>query len=440
MKSKNILFITWDGPQTSYMEGLFMPIFQEIAKRGDYQFHVVQFTWADAQKIAHTKAAADQMGITYSAWPVLRKPNVAIGSLLTVLSSAGKIKKYIRENNIHIVMPRSTFPAMIVNQINFPFASRALFPFRGLRGASFFPFRGLRGSAFFPFRGLRGGKVPFRGFRGKLIFDADGLPIEERIDFAGLKKESFQYKLMKSAETKMLKSADAVITRSQKAIDIHIAHIGESFRSKFSVVFNGRDKDVFAYQPHLREEVIQELGLKDELLFVYAGSLGPQYCLTEMLEIFQAYAETREAKFLILTGNTAFAEQNIPSELKPHVILKSVPAEKVSFYLNGGDVAFGLRKPTFSMQGVAPIKLGEYLLCGLPVIASKGIGDTEKILENFEECYLYDHSIGLLPQIAQIKNFVEKAIFVDRNNIAEKAQHYFSLEAAAESYLKALNN
>ncbi len=459
---KNLLFITWDGPQTSYMEGLFMPIFQEIAKRGDYQFHVIQFTWAEDKKIAHTQAAADKMGITYAAWPVLRKPNISIGSLLTVLTSAGKIKKYIRENNIHIVMPRSTFPAMIVNQINSPFASRALFPFRGLRGASFFPFRGLRGSAFFPFRGLRGasffpfrglrgsaffpfrglrgGKVPFRGFRGKLIFDADGLPIEERIDFAGLKKESFQYKLMKSAETKMLKSADAVITRSQKAIDIHIAHIGESYRSKFSVVFNGRDKNVFDYQPPLREEVRQELGLKDELLFVYAGSLGPQYCLNEMLEIFQAYAENHLAKFLILTGNTEFAEQNIPSELKEHIILKSVPAEKVSFYLNGGDVAFGLRKPTFSMQGVAPIKLGEYLLCGLPVIASKGIGDTEKILENFEECYLYDHSVGLLPQIDQIKNFVEKAIFADRNNIAQKAQHYFSLEAAAESYLKAIKN
>lgn len=427
---KNLLFITWDGPQTSYMEGLFMPIFQEIAKQGDYKFHVVQFTWADAKKIAHTQEAAHKMGITYAAWPVLRKPNVSLGSLLTVLTSAGKIKKYIRENNIHIVMPRSTFPAMIVNQINFPFASRALFPFRGLRGASFFPFRGLRGA----------GKVPFRGFRGKLIFDADGLPIEERIDFAGLKKESFQYKLMKSAETKMLKCADAVITRSQKAIDIHIAHIGESYRSKFSVVFNGRDKNVFAYQPTIREKVRKELGLKDEFLFVYAGSLGPQYCLNEMLEIFQAYAEKRATKFLILTGNTEFAEQNIPTELKPHVILKSVPSEKVSFYLNGGDVAFGLRKPTFSMQGVAPIKLGEYLLCGLPVIASKGIGDTEKILENFEECYLYDHSIGLLPQIAHLKNFVEKVIFANRNNIAEKAQDYFSLEAAAESYIKAITN
>ncbi|MCW4450791.1 hypothetical protein OK344_01045 [Kaistella sp. BT6-1-3] len=393
---KNLLFITWDGPQTSYMEGLFMPIFQEIAKRGYYQFHVIQFTWADAQKIAHIQAAADEMGITYTAWPVLRRPNVSIGSLLTVLTSSAKIKKYIRENNIHMVMPRSTFPAMIVNQI---------------KNKSF-----------------------------KLIFDADGLPIEERIDFAGLKKESFQYKLMKSAETKMLKSADAVISRSQKAIDIHTTHIGESYRSKFSVVFNGRDKNVFAYRPHLREEVRQELGLKDELLFVYAGSLGPQYCLNEMLQIFQAYAEKREAKFLILTGNIEFAEQNIPTELKAHVILKSVPSEKVSFYLNGGDVAFGLRKPTFSMQGVAPIKLGEYLLCGLPVIASKGIGDTENILENFEECYLYDHSIGLLPQTEQIKNFVEKAIFANRNNIAQKAQDYFSLEAAAESYIKAITN
>ena len=393
---KNLLFITWDGPQTSYMEGLFMPIFQEIAKRGAYQFHVVQFTWADAQKIAHTQAAANQMGITYTAWPVLRKPNVSTGSLLTVLTSSAKIKKYIRENNIHMVMPRSTFPAMIVNQI---------------KNKSF-----------------------------KLIFDADGLPIEERIDFAGLKKESFQYKLMKSAETKMLKCADAVITRSQKAIDIHIAHIGESYRSKFSVVFNGRDKNIFAYRPHLREEVRKELGLKDELLFVYAGSLGPQYCLNEMLEIFQAYAEKRAAKFLILTGNTEFAEQNIPTELKPHVILKSVPSEKVSFYLNSGDVAFALRKPTFSMQGVAPIKLGEYLLCGLPVIASKGIGDSENILENFEECYLYDHSIGLLPQTEQIKNFIEKAIFANRNKIAQKAQDYFSLEAAAESYIKAIKN
>jgi len=391
---KNLLFITWDGPQTSYMEGLFMPIFHGIAKVDDVKFHVLQFTWADDSKINHTKNTAQKMGIKYSALPIIRKPNVSVGSLLTVFTSSGKIKKYIKENNIDIVMPRSTFPAMMVNQIK------------------------------------------NRNF--KVIFDADGLPIEERIDFAGLKKDSFQYKLMKSAETKMLKNADAVITRSDKAIDVHINNIGEDNRHKFSVVFNGRDKDIFELNNDSRLDARKELRLENEFLFVYAGSLGPQYCFPEMLEIFKIYSQKNKSKFLILTGNTEFAEQNIPKDLQSNIILKSVKSDEVPFYLNAADSAFALRKPTFSMQGVAPIKLGEYLLCGLPVIASKGIGDTDGILENFKECYLYDHTISLDSQKELMTGFLEKSIFADRTNIADKAKAYFSLEAAAESYIKAI--
>ena len=401
---KNLLFITWDGPQTSYMEGLFMPIFQEIAKNEDLKFHILQFTWADEKKINQIKNVAEKMGIQYSAFPIIRKPNVSFGSLLTVFTSSNKIKKYIEKNSIDIIVPRSTFPAMMVNQI------------------------------------LAVGKVPFRGFRGKLIFDADGLPIEERIDFAGLKKGSFQYKLMKATETKMLKNADAVITRSQKAIDVHIQNIGEQHRNKFSVVLNGRDKNKFTKDDSSRTLAREELGIASEFLFVYAGSLGPQYCFPEMLEIFKKRSDKNNSKFLILTGNVDFAKQNIPIELQSNIILKSVKSDEVPFYLNAGDVAFALRQPSFSMQGVAPIKLGEYLLCGLPVIASKGIGDTDDILKNFQECFLYDHSLGLDIQAESINHFLEKAIFADKNNIAVNAQDYFSLEASAESYQIVLRN
>lgn len=403
--SKNILFITWDGPQTSYMEGLFMPIFQVIAKKNDVKFHVLQFTWADNKKINHTREVAQKMGITYSALPILRKPTVSLGSLLTVFTSSRKIKKYIQDNKIDIVMPRSTFPAMMINQII---------------GSDKLEKKGLRGNC-------------------KIIFDADGLPIEERIDFAGLKKDSFQYKLMKSTETKMLKNADAVITRSQKAVQIHINNIGEENREKFSVVFNGRDKNLFKLDSDVRHQARQDLGLKNEFLFVYAGSLGPQYCLPEMLEIFKNHTTTNNSKFLILTGNTAFAEQNMPEELKGKIILKSVKSEEVPFYLNTANLAFALRQTSFSMQGVAPIKLGEYLLCGLPVIASKGIGDTDSILAHFPECYLYDHNLGLQAQQEKISNFLENAIFADKNKIAATAQEHFSLDAAAQSYIKAIN-
>lgn len=391
---KNLLFITWDGPQTSYMEGLFMPIFQEITKTSEVKFHILQFTWADQEKINQTQKFAEKMGIHYTALPISRKPTVSIGSLLTVFISANKIKKYIKENKIDIVMPRSTFPAMMVNRIK------------------------------------------QKNF--KLIFDADGLPIEERIDFAGLKRNSFQYRIMKSAETKMLKNADAVITRSQKAIEIHLKNIGEEYREKFSVVFNGRDQNKFKWSDSARAEARKKLGLDTEFVFVYAGSLGPQYCFAEMLEIFANHLKNKKSKFLILTGNIDFAKQHLPKELQSEIILKSVTSDEVPFYLGAADLAFALRQPSFSMQGVAPIKLGEYLLCGLPVIASKGIGDTETILEQFEACYLYDHGNSLAEQNASLLAFAENTIFADRNKIRETAQQFFSLEAAAESYIRVL--
>lgn len=410
MKKHKILFITWDGPQTSYMEGLFMPIFEKISKMENIQFHVIQFTWADETKIKLVQEKAKEMGIIYTVFPILRKPIASLGSIITVKNSVGKIKRYIQENQIDIVMPRSTFPAMMVNSI---------------KNGNF-----------------------------KIIFDADGLPIEERLDFSGLKKDSFQYKWMKSAETEMLKSADAVITRSQKAIDIHVEKIGESYRSKFSVVFNGRNKNQFKQDDSLREVARQELGLENELLFVYAGSLGLQYCLEEMLQIFNAWnqhisnkppdilspshSEPVEGKFLILTGNTEFAHSNIPEELKSNILIKSVKSGEVPSYLNAADLAFALREPSFSMKGVAPIKLGEYLLCGIPTIASKGIGDTEEILRQFEECFLWDHNLNLKDKFPEIMNFIENTTFADRKKIMEKATDYFSLEAASKSYLKVL--
>lgn len=388
---KNLLFITWDGPQTSYMEGLFMPIFQKISERENIRFHVMQFTWADEIRSSSIRQTAEKMGIHYTTEKVYRKPVASLGSFLTIQSGAKKIKQYIEANQIDIVMPRSTFPAMMVN---------------GIKNRKF-----------------------------KLVFDADGLPIEERVDFSGLKRSSLMYKWMKAAETKMLGNADAVITRSEKAINIHLANIGEAYRDKFSVVFNGRNAEKFSVSEEWREKARKELGVQDEVVFVYAGSLGPQYCMEEMLEIFRI---SERAKFLILTGNPEFAEKHIPEDLRERIEVKKVPSDEVPYWLNAGDIAFGLRQPAYSMQGVAPIKLGEYLLCGIPVIASKGIGDSETILQEFENCYLYSHDEELQAHLPAIKEFTEKATFADRSAIREKALTYFSLEAAAESYIEAI--
>lgn len=386
-----LLFITWDGPQTTYMEGLFMPIFHEISKRKNIEFHIIQFTWGDAEKTNIVKKAAENLGIYYNAFKIHRKPNVVLGSFFTLFTASSKVEKYIIQNKIDVVMPRSTFPAYMVNHI--------------------------------------------KNKKFKIIFDADGLAIEERVDFSGLKKNSFQYNFLKSTENQMLKNANAILTRSQKAVEIHLQNIGENFRNKFSVVKNGRNKNHFSINSNSRNQARSQLDIHQEFLWIYAGSLGPQYCYNNMLKLLQIKPES---KLLILTGNAEYAKANTPKDLQDKVIIKSVKVDEVPFWINTADVAVAFRKPTYSMKGVAPIKLGEYLLCGIPSIASKGIGDTEEILQNFSQCYLYDHHISFENQINDLLAFSEKAKFADKENIRNEAEKYFSLEAAAESYIKAL--
>lgn len=374
-----------------------MPIFFEISRKKDITFHIIQFSWTDQSKHSHLKQLAQKYGFIYTQYPVLRKPNISFGALLTVAGAKKKIAKYLIRNNIDVVMPRSIFPAMMLNSLS-------------------------RGNI-------------------KMIYDADGLAIEERVDFLGMKKSSLQYKFLTSMERKMIVRADVVITRSQKANDIHISNIGTKFRHKFFVVNNGRDTALFHRSEQYRISARNELGIKeDETLFVYGGSLGNQYCLTEMLNIFEGYLKQYKARFLILTGDFEYLEATIPQALLPFVIYRTVNYERVPYFLNAGDLAFALRKPTFSMQGIAPIKLGEYLLCGLPVIASKGIGDTEDYFKFFEDCYLFDHTLSLESQYENIIDFIKKAKKCNKSKIASKAISFFSLEAAAESYIKAFDS
>jgi len=394
MIKKNLLFITWDGSQTSYMEGLFMPIFKEISAHEAISFHVIQFTWGTKERTQITSRFAENLGIKYTSFKINRKPVAIIGSLFSILKGIGFVKNYIREHNIDIVMPRSTMPAIMVNRI--------------------------------------------KNINIKIIFDADGLPLEERIDFAGLSRNSKQYLWFKAEETKMLKNADGVITRSHRSVDFHLKTIGVSYKNKFNVVFNGRNSTFFKPNREEKTHTRTELGISDnDKVFVYCGSLGPQYGWNEMTMIFENYLNNHSnAFFLILTGSPSFAENNLSDSIKKNTIIKSVAFDEVPKYLNVADVAFAFREPRLSMQGVAPIKLGEYLLMNLPTIASAGIGDTEAILKTAPNCLLFYHDN---PEMISITNhFLENLSSVKEDEIRKFGLVYFSIEKSAESYIQAL--
>ena len=276
-------------------------------------------------------------------------------------------------------------------------------------------------------------------FNFKVLFDADGLPLEERVDFSGLSRKSNQYRFFKKEENKMLLNADGVITRSQKAISIHLQSINYKTPEKFSVVLNGRNIDFFKPNNSMKIQLRVELNIqKKAKVFVYCGSLGPQYGWDEMMSIFQKYQQKHtDATFLILTGNVEYAQQRIPVTLTKKIIVKKAPFEEVPKYLNIADVAFAIREPKFSMQGVAPIKLGEYLLMGIPTIASAGIGDSEALMKQVPNSFLFHHDKP--GAIDDALSFVENLSEVNHQKIRECGIAFFSIEKSAESYTLALN-
>ena len=271
----------------------------------------------------------------------------------------------------------------------------------------------------------------------KIVFDADGLPLQERVDFLGRNPEGTVLSWLKKQETYCLKSADRVLTRSQKAIDIHLITLRHADRSKFFVISNGRNPTFFTPDAFQRKEIREQMGVGEgDCLWIYSGTLGPEYELADMLSLFSGYRKIHSgSQFLILTRNLAFFQSIVP-EGPPHgVTVKQVSFEFIPRYLSAADIGISLRKPAKSLAGLAPIKLGEYLIMGLPVVSTVGIGDSEKLLVDKSFCYLYGKENGdpesLFQWIADTKS-------INRSEIRDFGIRQFGLQNSIRQYLEAL--
>jgi hypothetical protein len=394
-----VLFVTWDGPQVTYLESLFLPIFVRLARDG-ITFQVLQFTWGDAERIARARQACEEAGFGYQAVSVWRRPRAA-GAMLTALAGARHVKKAVQANHIDVVMSRSTLPALATI-------------------------------------------MALRDSQCRMVFDADGLPLDERVDFAGQPPSGLAHRLLRDVEAQAVRRADVVLTRSSKAIEILQARAGAGTSAdKFHVVTNGRDAERFKPADAAGSaKVRQNLGLTiDSPLIVYAGSMGPQYCMVEMLRLFALLRNRRpDAHLLVLTGSPESLQPALDTYSPPNgcITVLTVPAQVVPEYLGCSDLGLALRQPSFSMQAVAPIKLGEYLLCGLPVVATAGIGDTEAISA---DAGMLLHRMDDAELKVAADWFID-AVLPQRENYRKSSRAVglsrFSLEASAVSYQNAL--
>ncbi len=277
----------------------------------------------------------------------------------------------------------------------------------------------------------------------KLIFDMRGLMIDELVSKRTWTESSVVVRILRFLERRCILSSDEIVVVSDKFREhvMQLAYVQLS-KKKISIesIPNCVEAERFEISLEVKEKLTTSLNLRDRYVLVYSGSLASWQCSDEVL-MFLSLCLRREPKAFLL-----IVTYDDETELMRHVerygikqsdykIVHSAP-EDVPKHLSLGRIGILFRREELLNTVSSPIKFGEYLAAGVPVLISHGVGDTEDIVKK--------HNVGIVVEgltEPSLQNASKAAVDFFRMNrvgvddVCRKvASHYFSLQVACEKY------
>lgn len=279
-------------------------------------------------------------------------------------------------------------------------------------------------------------------FNVKFIFDMRGLWVDERVDGNLWKKESKLYKIGKIFEKFYLLNADEIVTLTQKSKEVikNFPYMKDN-NTPITVIPTCTDLEIFHTDKsgNIPDKFKQKL--QNRFVVTYIGSLGTWYMINEMIDFFKVLKQKKENScFLILTKDDPNELINILNKknIDPQdYIINFVPYNQVPEWLKYTDIGIFFCKICFSKIGSCATKMGEYLACGVPVIFSTGIGDSDDIIKDNNVGYIIndftqeEYEKALLNIINLIEN--DKDL---KKRCYNLAYNYFNLQLGVKKYLE----
>lgn len=244
----------------------------------------------------------------------------------------------------------------------------------------------------------------FSARKPKLLFDIRGFFPEEYTDAGIWPQNGLLYRSAKKIEKWLMTEADGFVVLTQKARDILFPDIrpgaagrddNESLTRAGSSDPAARPIEVIpccvdfehrfaADRDELRERFRRQMNIEDRFVFVHAGALGGLYLTNEIADFLQTALERDRKTFAL------FLTQSDPRLIVPllrergfsdgdYFVGKVSPAE-IPGYLCASDAGLSFVKAGYATQSRSPTKIPEYLACGLPIVANRGVGDVDKLV------------------------------------------------------------
>lgn len=391
MMNHRVLHVSYDGLLEPLGEAQLVPYVEGLARHG-FEIRVLSFEkpghLADRSRCDAMRRRLSASGVAWRARRYHKRPTVP-ATLLDVLVGAAEIQRWSR---------RCRAPRLL-----------------HLRG--YVP--GLMA--------LLGGRL--RGT--KLVFDTRSFMVDERIQSGMWAAGSAVARVARTIERRLLSTADAVAVVSRAGARRLPALARGAAPTKIRVIPPCVDLERF--RPTENQAARKaELGLRPSAVIVHSGALSTWYLAEYTFQVGMEFARRSGGTFLVLTHETEFA-RSLSTRLGAGAIVRRVEHADMPRWLGACDAGLAVVRPDPAKQGSMPVKLGEYLACGLAAAATGCVGDVEQHLDGSPVALAFDPQSERPEGIAG--RLLAAAARPDRAGAARAlAERLYSLERGVEAY------
>jgi glycosyltransferase involved in cell wall biosynthesis len=397
---KKILYLSYTGMTDPLGQSQVLAYLKGLSRTGEYRFTIISFEKAEAYSRLRTtiETFCKEANINWYPLSYTSKPPV-----FSTFRDVRRMKKLAfglhKQEKFFIVHCRSYIPSLVGMNLK------------------------------------RKTAIPF-------LFDMRGFWADERIDGKIWKKEhpvfGYIYKYFKKKEKQFLQEADQVVSLTQNAKD-EILSWNREYQPSITVIPCCVDMKLFdpaVITPVHQQQLRQELNIPQNAPVIsYVGSLGTWYMLNEMMAFVNVFQqEHSDSIFMVLTGEPGqlVLDAAVKAGLQTSRLrIRKVQRDQMPLHISLSSCSLFFIKPAFSKKASSPVKQGELMAMGIPVICNNAVGDTEEIVQKYNAGILIKEfsPAAYTAAMDELNNRV-----FDKEQIIKGASHFFSLERGIALY------
>ena len=269
--------------------------------------------------------------------------------------------------------------------------------------------------------------------RARLIYHNEGFYPDEQVDGGVWKLGSARHRLARRVERCLYARAHGIITLSNRACAV-VESLSTVKRRRTPVIVVPSCVDLDRFHA-IAEPTAAESGLR----LVYIGSAGLRYLFDRVVQLAAVPArEIGGLQLRVLTRThrrlveDALVESGLPKESWS---VDAVPHAAMPGELAQSDAGLFFLTQGLSEHGCSPTKIGEYWACGLPVVTTPNVSDTDEIVRRERVGVIVtEHSeAGYLDAISELRTLLKDPDIKTRCRRAAEA--HYALEPGCQGQI-----